>query len=91
MKRCSKNGAERTDINMERLEFLQRCQIAAAVDYDHKTPNGKAYVLYESAKYFPYEYRIRFDSKGNTKHIAVLKDLHANSVISVRLSEVKEL
>ena len=51
---------------------------------------GGVLVEYGGLTFNPYAYELRFDSFGNTKHTAILKDLKANSLLYCRLEEVKE-
>ena len=46
-------------------------------------------VYYKDIPYYPVSYELSFDKNGYTRHIAILHDLHANSIIKCELSKVK--
>ena len=50
---------------------------------------GGVLVEYDGVTFNPYAYELRFDSFGNTKHTAILKDKKANSLIYCDLQDVK--
>lgn len=66
---------------MERKLYLELCQRQAM--------KGGVTVEYGGVTFNPYAYELRFDSFGNTKHTAILKDKKANSLIYCDLQDVK--
>ena len=68
---------------MERKKYLQLCQQNAVCP-------KSVVVWFDGIEYYPIEYRLGFDDKGNTVHRAVLHDLKANSVINCNLEVVYE-
>ena len=67
---------------MERKRYLELCQ-KYAVGCDVR-------VKYKDNEYHPYRYELGFDKSGKSIHTAILKDLKANSVVYVRIEDVKE-
>ena len=68
---------------IERRKYLEMCQRNSV------EPNSVT-VSYNGVRYFPFGYEMRFDEKGNTKNIAVIKSMKANSVIYARLDSISE-
>ena len=66
---------------MERKLYFELCQRQAM--------KGGVLVEYDGVTFSPYAYELRFDSFGNTKHTAILKDKKANSFIYCDLQDVK--
>ncbi len=69
---------------MDRTEFLNLCKKASIL-----LPNIPADCLveYDGITYYPQAYELSFD-KGETRHVAVLHDLKANSVMRCCLDAV---
>ncbi len=67
---------------MERKRYLELCQ-KYAVGCDVR-------VLYKEIEYHPYRYELGFDNGGKSIHTAILKDIKANSIVYVRIEDVKE-
>ena len=68
---------------MERKRYLELCQRNAV--------QPKSVVVWlDGIGYYPIEYRLGFDDKGNAVHRAVLHDMKANGVINCPLEGVKE-
>lgn len=76
---------------MDRTEYLQLCQKVSCCDkgfYNMRTNIPQdLLVIYDGTTYYPQAYEIRFD-KGKTKHVAILHDLKANSIIHCDLNKV---
>lgn len=68
---------------MERKRYLELCQRNAV------QPKSVV-VWFDGIRYYPIEYRLRFDSGGKSVHRAVLKDMKANSFTDGPLEGVKE-
>ncbi len=66
---------------MERKEYLQRCQ-KYAVGQDIR-------VVFKDIDYYPIAYELSFESNGEAKHRAVLKDTKTSSLIYCRLDDIK--
>lgn len=66
---------------MERNLYLELCQRQAM--------KGGVMVEYVGIQFHPYAYELMFDSVGNTKHTAILKDTKANSFVYCDLQDVK--
>lgn len=67
---------------MERKRYLELCQ-KYAIGQDIK-------VKYKDSEYHPKAYELSFDNNGNIIHRAILQDTKANSIVYVRLKDVKE-
>ena len=70
---------------MDRTEFLNLCK-KVSILLPHIPDDCK--VEYDGTTYYPQAYELSFD-KGETKHIAILHDLKANSVMRCMLDAVK--
>lgn len=76
---------------MDRTEFLQMAQKASMLKsgicgIKENVPDDLK-VIYNGIVYYPVAYQLQFD-KGQTKHIALLHDLNANSVTHADLERV---
>lgn len=68
---------------MDRKLYLELCQ-------QNSVKPKSVFVCFDGSKYYPIEYRLRFDEYGKTVHGAVLLDCNLNSVTNCPLDEVKE-
>lgn len=69
---------------MDRTEYLNLCK-KVSIKLPHIPTD--CIVEYDGIAYYPQAYELSFD-KGETKHIAVLHDLKANSVMRCPLDKV---
>lgn len=80
---------------MNRSEYLSLCRDAAIEAGKSKsiTPDWPESVLveYRGDRYAPKAYELKFDASGQAVHIAVLRDVKANSVLTARLDKVKRI
>ena len=69
---------------MDRTEYLNLCKKTSIL-----LPNipDDCLVEYDGTTYYPQAYELSFD-KGETRHVAVLHDLKANSVMRCPLNMV---
>jgi hypothetical protein len=69
---------------MDRTEYLNLCKkVSMLLPYI----SDDCKVEYDGIAYYPQAYELSFD-KGETKHMAVLHDLKANSVMRCSLDKV---
>lgn len=54
------------------------------------TAETRPIVFHDNKPYYPQSYMLSFDKRGNSIHTAILHDLKANSIIYVKLENVKE-
>lgn len=71
---------------MDRTEYLNMCKKVSILL--PKIPDD-CLVEYDGITYYPEAYELSFD-KGATKHVAILHDLKANSVMRCLLDMVKK-
>ena len=70
------------EIAVERKLYLELCQRQAV--------KGDVLVEYGDIAYQPYAYELKFQTDGNIKHTAILKEPKANCPAYCRLGDVKE-
>lgn len=78
---------------MERKQFLEMCQRCATLPsgtlgVKDNVPDDLK-VVYKDIVYYPIYYILSFDEKGTPRHIGVLHDLNANSIVSGDLENIK--
>lgn len=79
---------------MERKPYLELCQRCAVLPdgpmhtKKHLTDSHK--VVVDGNVYYPYAYKLTFDSTSKAVHTAILHDLNANSIIEVPLERVSK-
>lgn len=77
---------------MQRTEYLELCQKVSALKngifgIKENVPD-ELMVVYNGIKYYPVDYKLSFDDKGNVRHTAILHDLKANSITNADLGKV---
>ena len=70
---------------MDRTEYLNLCKKVSILP----TIPTDCIVEYDGINYYPQAYELSFD-KGETKHMAILHDLKANSVMRCPLDRVEK-
>lgn len=77
---------------MERKDFFALAQrVAIMTDCCTKLPEDMIFdliVKYNGVKYYPQAMQIGYNSKGEVVNVAILHDLHQNSVTYARLENV---
>lgn len=79
---------------MERKPYLELCQRCAVLPDGHmhtkKHLTDSHKVVFDDNVYYPYGYKLTFDSTSKAVHTAILHDLNANSIIEVPLERVSK-
>jgi hypothetical protein len=80
-------------IDVERTKFLQLCQQVSVLKIGicgvKENVPDELKVVHNGIVYYPVAYQLSFD-KGQTKHIALLHDLNANSLTQANLERVSK-
>ena len=78
---------------MDRAEFLQMCQkvsmLKSGICGIKENVPDELKVVHNGIVYYPVAYQLSFD-KGQTRHIALLHDLIANSITQANLERVNK-
>lgn len=76
---------------MDRTEYLNRMARALyCIAQDIPIP-PEALVEYNGTQFYPLEYIMTSDGKGNFVHCVLLHSLHANSTTRILLEKVQEI
>ncbi len=68
---------------IERKRYLEICR-------QNSIHDKSEYVWYNSIKYYPYQYILWFDKKGNTRHSALMRSEVQKSTLQCDLADIDE-
>lgn len=80
---------------MVRKQYMDLCIKTAKLPWrmgsSAKNVPEEYQVVYEGIRYYPMGYEVRFDSDGTPYEIAVMHDLHADSITRGELKNVEAI
>ena len=79
---------------MDRTEFFEMCRDVAIIPSGVsgvKNVPPKLHVKFDDMTFYPVGYKVYYNKRGKLKHVAILHDLKANSVVECDLSKVERV